>query len=367
MPAPSSVRSTRYYHGTGTHESAHSILRSGVLRPQSPRRGHTAPVAGRVYVTPNITQALAYATWDRSTGAKEMRKAEPYGYVFEVSPWFFGDVQPDEDVVGMLVRTAISDCDYENEHPAQGKLCRDPKLRQQLAASARRHLTQRQLEKIEQGEYAYYASGGKRLLRKLSATTQEQLLELGVALAVDGPVPITRAWRFPKPPKDTRAWVREIDNEQQFFERAEEIPMETKRSLLGALNPGPVRHGACVVIVREGLVLAISDGHDTSNWNLPGGGVEPGESFEQAAVRELFEETQVDARRAKLVPIQHRAGPRGESVAFLAVGDVVFPRGPMVSRPFEGHVQWKRPTELLRPSCTHAQTNLVTFGRIRLV
>ncbi len=31
-------------------------------------------------------------------------------------------------------------------------------------------------------------------------------------------------------------------------------------------------------------------------WMIPGGGVEPGESFEQAALRELLEETGIDAR-----------------------------------------------------------------------
>lgn len=31
-------------------------------------------------------------------------------------------------------------------------------------------------------------------------------------------------------------------------------------------------------------------------WIIPGGGVEPGESFEQAALRELLEETGIDAR-----------------------------------------------------------------------
>jgi 8-oxo-dGTP pyrophosphatase MutT (NUDIX family) len=131
-------------------------------------------------------------------------------------------------------------------------------------------------------------------------------------------------------------------------------------------NPRAARHGACVIILRAGRLLAISHNHDRSNWNLPGGGLEAGESFGQAALRELQEETQVDASRATLIPVRHRRTVRGESVAFMALGDVRFPRV-MRSIPFEGHVEWKRPIELLAPRCTHADTNLVTFGRLGLV
>ncbi len=127
------------------------------------------------------------------------------------------------------------------------------------------------------------------------------------------------------------------------------------------------RNGACVVVLRAGRVLAISNDHDTRNWNLVGGGVEPGESFAAAAVRECMEETQVDLSRATLIPIRRRRTySGGEAVAFMVVGDVRFPPR-MYSRPFEGHVEWKQPLELLAPGCTHADANLVTFGRLGIV
>lgn len=127
-----------------------------------------------------------------------------------------------------------------------------------------------------------------------------------------------------------------------------------------------MRHGACTIIVRGGRVLAITKGHDHGNLNLPGGGVEPGETFAQAAVRELYEETGVDATRATLIPINHRRGPRGESVAFMVVGDLCFPPQ-MHSRPFEGFVRWAQPIELLQPTCTHARTNRTNFSRVGLL
>lgn len=129
----------------------------------------------------------------------------------------------------------------------------------------------------------------------------------------------------------------------------------------------PPRHGACVIVIRGGRVLAITNGHDRFDLNLPGGGVDLGESFAQAAVRELREETQVDASRATLIPVRHRKSPWGtEHVAFLAVGDLRFPPR-LYSDPFEGYVEWRRPLDLLQPRCRHGRTNRQTFARIGLI
>jgi 8-oxo-dGTP pyrophosphatase MutT (NUDIX family) len=54
------------------------------------------------------------------------------------------------------------------------------------------------------------------------------------------------------------------------------------------LSPSPDRIGrACVCILEENFVLMVE--HDDF-FTFPGGGVNPGESFEQAATREAFEE-----------------------------------------------------------------------------
>lgn len=161
---------------------------------------------------------------------------------------------------------------------------------------------------------------------------------------------------------DDRALATEI-----AMDHLVEDPMYYRKLALleNPLRP-PIRNGACVVIVRAGRVLAITHGHDHANLNLPGGGVEAGESFGQAAVRELMEETQVDGSAATLIPVHHRRGALAESVAFAALGDLRFP--PMMfSRPFEGFVRWCAPADLLMPTCTHARSNLVTFSRLGLI
>ncbi|MFB6147763.1 MAG: NUDIX domain-containing protein, partial [Candidatus Nanohaloarchaea archaeon] len=85
------------------------------------------------------------------------------------------------------------------------------------------------------------------------------------------------------------------------------------------------------VVLDEGRVLAI----DTGDYlMLPGGGVESGESFEEAAERETLEETGVSIDiEEELVEQQNSVG--GVEKVFLAA-----PQGEDKSSHWEGKKQW---------------------------
>ena len=63
-----------------------------------------------------------------------------------------------------------------------------------------------------------------------------------------------------------------------------------------------LRPRVCGAIVQGDTILMVhqSDG-DRSFWTLPGGGVEPGESLEEAVLREVMEEVRLSGKVVKLL------------------------------------------------------------------
>lgn len=66
------------------------------------------------------------------------------------------------------------------------------------------------------------------------------------------------------------------------------------------LAAGRTRNRATAVVIRDGKVLLVNSGR-RPEFMMPGGLIEPGESPESAAVRELFEETGLTAGRTEFL------------------------------------------------------------------
>jgi 8-oxo-dGTP pyrophosphatase MutT (NUDIX family) len=68
-----------------------------------------------------------------------------------------------------------------------------------------------------------------------------------------------------------------------------------------------------VIVNEEGLVCLVSRKHDHSDFGLPGGKVDEGESPREAARRECKEETGITVTNLRLVFAMHRKGRMGHT------------------------------------------------------
>ncbi|HIJ64943.1 MAG TPA: NUDIX hydrolase [Candidatus Hydrogenedentes bacterium] len=77
-----------------------------------------------------------------------------------------------------------------------------------------------------------------------------------------------------------------------------------------------------MAVVKDGHILLVRQTYQgESLWTLPGGGIEPGESPEKTAIREVKEEVHLDTRILRLL----YTGPRqrGTGTYFCYLGEIV--------------------------------------------
>lgn len=120
------------------------------------------------------------------------------------------------------------------------------------------------------------------------------------------------------------------------------------------------RQASCMLIFNEEMqILAVSRKNNPDDFGLPGGKVDAGETPEEAAVRELAEETGLMADINSLV--RFFVADDGEYVTYTFIGKV----NGEVDTGEAGVVKWVSPEELLRGS--FADYNMKLFQKLGLL
>jgi ADP-ribose pyrophosphatase YjhB (NUDIX family) len=75
---------------------------------------------------------------------------------------------------------------------------------------------------------------------------------------------------------------------------------------------------ALACIAQGDSILLVRQNYGKRYWSLPGGSLEPGESVDQAAMREVKEETGLDVRLTRLVGVYSKPDQAALAVCFEA-------------------------------------------------
>jgi len=85
--------------------------------------------------------------------------------------------------------------------------------------------------------------------------------------------------------------------------------------------PKVIRPGTCAAVFNERGEILLQQRADNGFWSMPGGAIDPGESVEQGALREVWEETGLQVRVVRLVGVY--SDPRNYMITHYPGGDIV--------------------------------------------
>lgn len=110
---------------------------------------------------------------------------------------------------------------------------------------------------------------------------------------------------------------------------------------------GAQKFAACVLIFdTNGYILATARKNDATAFGMPGGKLEIGDDYYQAAIRETQEETGVELSLSQLTPVFTACDGPYEVITFTLGTGALASRPPLAPREGEGICRWITPKEL---------------------
>ncbi len=127
----------------------------------------------------------------------------------------------------------------------------------------------------------------------------------------------------------------------------------------------PVKSAAVMLILKDGLILAVSRRENTSVFGLPGGKVELGETPREAAIRETFEETGIKVKHCFEIykRLEPAKGPKGYDFYTHCFYASEWEGTPANSD--EGVVDWLTTEDLIYTKAAFAEYNRNTLEKFK--
>jgi len=196
MPLPQH-KSKIWYHGTPKDSYGKKILKYGIQIPDlADRKGMFRPREGKVYITTDVRYAEMYCLGGDIFGMEsEVRKFQNkskddrYGWLFSINGKNLIDIEPDEDSIGLMLYYLINN--YESPYYEISDL-------NWLLPLARKNLTDNQYSKVKEGDLAYYAVAGKKLIPLMTDDQILSLISSKADVGHSGDLIPEHAWRFDK-------------------------------------------------------------------------------------------------------------------------------------------------------------------------